>query len=122
MRRYVAASTFAATCALIWHLEGISPLLSAQSAFPDPNAHLDPAEVGKVSPLIPMQSAEAVHMGLVWKKNSESPKILYHARFPEYRGIDIADPALTDLAIQKGALTAAGNQFNASLRDVLHGF
>jgi hypothetical protein len=122
MRRYVVASTLAASCALVWHLEGISPLASAQSAFPDPNAQLDPADVGKVSPLIPMQSTEAVHMGLVWKRSSDSPKILYHARFPEYRGIDMADPALTDMAIAKGALTTAGNQFNASLRDVLHGF
>jgi hypothetical protein len=34
----------------------------------------------------------------------------------------MADPALTDTAIEKGALTIAGNQFNTSLRDVLHGF
>ena len=29
---------------------------------------------------------------------------------------------LTDLAIERGALTTAGLQFNSSLRDVLHGF
>jgi hypothetical protein len=34
----------------------------------------------------------------------------------------MADPALTALAIERGALTTAGNQFNTSLRDVLHGF
>ena len=122
MRRHVVAWTMAVTCALVWHLAGISPRVSAQSGFPDPNAGLDPAVIGKVSPLIPMQSTEAVHMGLVWKKSSKTPKILYHARFPEYRGIDMADPALTDMAIAKGALTTAGNQFNTSLRDVLHGF
>ena len=91
-------------------------------ALPDPNAGLAPEVLGKVSPLIPMQSTEAVHMGLVWKKSSETPKILYHARFPEYTPNDMADPMLTDLAIARGAFTTPGLQFNASLRDVLHGF
>ena len=89
--------------------------------FPDPNT-CNPAECGGVSPLIPMQSGEAVHMGLVWKKNSQSPKILYHSRFPEYTPNDMADPALTDLAISLGAFSTPGLQFNSSLRDVLHGF
>src|SRR3989441_1791322 len=82
----------------------------------------DPSHCGEVSPLIPMQSTEAVHMGLVWKKNSPNPKILFHARFPEYVPNDMADPALVDRAIGRGAFTTAGNQFNSSLRDVLHGF
>jgi hypothetical protein len=69
-----------------------------------------------------MQSTEAVHMGLVWKKDSPNPKILFHARFPEYVPNDMADPALVDRAIERGALTTAGNQFNSLLRDVLHGF
>jgi hypothetical protein len=69
-----------------------------------------------------MQSTEAVHMGLVWKENSQKPKILFHARFPEYTPNDMADPLLIDRAIARGALTTAGNQFNSSLRDVLHGF
>jgi hypothetical protein len=69
-----------------------------------------------------MQSAEAVHMGLVWKTDSQKPKILFHSRFPEYTPDDMADPALVDRAIALGALTTAGNQFNSSLRDVLHGF
>ena len=55
---------------------------SAQSSFPDPNT-CDPAECGQASPLIPMHSTEAVHMGLVWKKNSQKPKILFHSRFPQ---------------------------------------
>ena len=101
---------------------GPGSAVSAQGTFPDPNANCPAAECGKVSPLIPMQSTEAVHMGLVWKRNSQRPKILFHSRFPEYSGIDMADPALTDLAIARGALTTAGNQFNSSLRDVLHGF
>ena len=101
---------------------GPSTAVSAQTNFPDPNANCPVAECGKVSPLIPMQSTEAVHMGLVWKRDSQRPKILFHSRFPEYAGIDMADPALTDLAIARGALTTAGNQFNSSLRDVLHGF
>ncbi|HEV8661531.1 MAG TPA: kelch motif-containing protein [Candidatus Methylomirabilis sp.] len=82
----------------------------------------DRSVCGEVSPLIPMQSTEAVHMGLVWKKDSPNPKILFHARFPEYVPNDMADPALVDRAIERGALTTAGNQFNSSLRDVLHGF
>src|SRR5687767_9417195 len=82
----------------------------------------DKSVCGEVSPLIPMQSTEAVHMGLVWKKGSQNPKILFHSRFPEYTPNDVADPALTDMAISLGALTTAGNQFNTSLRDVLHGF
>ena len=83
---------------------------------------VDRAVCGEVSPLIPMQSAEAVHMGLVWKSNSQHPKILFHGRFPEYVPNDVADPALTDLAIARGALVTPGLQFNSSLRDVLHGF
>ena len=65
---------------------------SAQALFPDPNANCPASECGQVSPLIPMQSAEAVHMGLVWK-DSGSPKILFHGRFPEYTPNDVADPA-----------------------------
>jgi hypothetical protein len=95
--------------------------VSAQ-AVTDPNVNCPRAECGQVSPLIPMQSAEAVHMGLVWKQNAQTPKILFHSRFPEYTPNDMSDPALTDLAIARGALTTAGNQFNTTLRDVLHGF
>jgi hypothetical protein len=124
-----AALVAAATClALV-----LRSNVSAQSSFPDPNltegcpaegggTTTSPARCGRVSPFIPMQSTEAVHMGLVWKKDSDQPKLLYHARFPEYTPNDVADPALTDLAIARGALTTAGNQFNSSLRDVLHGF
>jgi len=83
---------------------------------------LDRSVCGEVSPLIPMQSTEAVHMGLVWKKDSQHPKILFHARFPEYTPNDIADPSLIDMAIALGAFTTPGLQFNSSLRDVLHGF
>jgi hypothetical protein len=46
-----------------------------------------------------MQSTETVHMWLVWKRKSPTPKILFHARFPEYIPNDMADPALVDLAI-----------------------
>src|SRR5688500_11255778 len=100
----------------------IDKSVTAQSTFPDPNAGCPNATCGEVSPLIPMQSTEAVHMGLVWKRSSTTPKILYHSRFPEYTPNDIADPALIDRAIARGAFTTAGNQFNSSLRDVLHGF
>ncbi|MGH9966327.1 MAG: galactose oxidase-like domain-containing protein [Pyrinomonadaceae bacterium] len=103
-------------------LSGTHEDVSAQGGFPDPNANCPRAQCGEVSPFIPMQSTEGVHMGLVWKKNSSKPKILFHARFPEYSGTDMADPALTDLAITNGAFTTTGDQFRASLRDVLHGF
>jgi hypothetical protein len=83
---------------------------------------LDRSVCGEASPLIPMQSTEAVHMGLVWKRNSPSPKILFHSRFPEYIPNDMAEPELVDLAIMRGALSTPGLQFNSSLRDVLHGF
>src|SRR5262249_22093723 len=96
--------------------------VTAQGTFPDPNANCPHATCGEVSPLIPMQSTEAVHMGLVWKRNSATPKILFHSRFSEYTPNDIADPALIDLAIARGAFTTPGLQFNSSLRDVLHGF
>ena len=96
--------------------------VSAQGGFPDPNANCPHATCGEVSPFIPMQSTEAVHMGLVWKRNSDTPKILFHARFPEYTPNDVADPAIIDLAIARGAFSTPGLQFNASLRDVLHGF
>ena len=109
MMRQVSASTIAAACAMAWHLTGSTPPVSAQAGLPDPNAGLDPAVFGKVSPFIPMQSVEAVHMGLVWKRNSDQPKILYHARFPEYVVNDIADPALTDLAIREWRVDDGGH-------------
>ena len=81
-----------------------------------------PATCGSVSPLTPMQSTEAVHMGLVWKRNSPTPKILFHARFPEYVPDDVADPAVIDAAITGGALIdgLGRDDFRAALRDVLH--
>jgi Galactose oxidase-like, Early set domain/Kelch motif len=109
-------------CTLMLCTLGFWSGASAQGTFPDPNANCPSSQCGQVSPFIPMQSAEAVHMGLVWKEDSQKPKILFHARFPEYTPNDMADPVLVDLAIARGALTTAGNQFNSSLRDVLHGF
>src|SRR5687768_3411190 len=97
----------ALTAGALWVL---GPLDGTPPAFAQGSDCLDRATCGEVSPLIPMQSVEAVHMGLVWKKNSATPKILFHARFPEYRPNDMSDPALVDLAIQRGAFTTAGNQ------------
>src|SRR5712692_3025516 len=98
-------------------------LASSRTAYAQgPETCLDRSVCGEVSPFIPMQSTEAVHMGLVWKSGSATPKILFHARFPEYTANDVADPELVDLVIARGALTTLGNQFNTSLRDVLHGF
>lgn len=120
-RGYMAVSALLA-CFLAASLLSTDNSASAQATFPDPNANCPRAVCGEVSPFIPMQSTEAVHMGLVWKRSSATPKILFHARFPEYTPNDMADPALVDRAISRGALTTAGNQFNSSLRDVLHGF
>ena len=116
------ASSAAGSCLLVWLFLGSWPGVSAQATFPDPNADCPASECGQVSPFIPMQSAEAVHMGLVWKTDSQTPKILFHARFPQYVANDVSDPALIDMAIGLGAFTTAGLQFNTSLRDVLHGF
>src|SRR5688572_2130585 len=80
----------------------------------------DRSVCGAVSPLIPMQSTEAVHMGLVWKRNSQTPKILFHSRFPEYTPNDVADPEVVDEAIANGALTNGTMDFSPALRDVLH--
>src|SRR5262247_3479447 len=107
---------------IVWLLLATSPIAPSRITSAQVDDCLDRARCGEVSPLIPMQSTEAVHMGLVWRRNSPTPKLLYHARFPEYTPNDMADPALTDLAIARGALTTAGNQSNSSLRDVLHGF
>src|SRR5437588_6795135 len=116
------ASAAGTACALAWLSLNLHSGLSAQGTFPDPNTNCPRAECGQVSPLVPMQSTEAVHMGLVWKKDSPNPKILFHARFPEYTPNDMADPEIIDLAIARGAFTTPGLQFNSSLRDVLHGF
>ena len=80
----------------------------------------DKSRCGEVSPLIPMQSTEAVHMGLVWKKGSQNPKILFHARFPEYTPNDVSDPAVTDSMIAAGALRNGERDFDRALRDVRH--
>ena len=129
MRRYVVATSCAGACAFAIVATGPSPHLSAQAAnaYPDPNAGLPKHIVGEVSPLIPMQSSEAVHMGLVWKKDSDRPKLLYHARFPEYTPNDVADPGVTDSVINapRGAdgrnlMDNGANNFNIALRDVLH--
>jgi len=106
---------------IAWFLGHLDPS-PLQTVHAQAQDCLDRSVCGDVSPLIPMQSVEAVHMGLVWKKNSNKPKILFHARFPEYRVNDMADPALVDLAIERGAFSEPGLQFNSSLRDVLHGF
>jgi hypothetical protein len=100
----------------------LGPLDIRQGATALADECVDRSICGEVSPLIPMQSTEAVHMGLVWKKGSQNPKILFHSRFPEYTPNDMADPALIDQAIALGAFTTPGLQFNSSLRDVLHGF
>jgi hypothetical protein len=122
VNRNRVALVLACVCALALPLLDQRFSVTAQATFPDPNATCPPAQCGQVSPFIPMQSVEAVHMGLVWKKGSQTPKILYHARFPEYTVNDVADPALVDLAIERGAFSTPGLQFNSSLRDVLHGF
>lgn len=121
MKRLTAASAIGALGASAMLVLGFQSGQGAGGVLPNPNI-CPPAVCGDVSPLIPMQSVEAVHMGLVWKQGSQKPKILYHARFPEYTPNDVADPELIDLAIALGAFTTPGRQFDASLRDVMHGF
>src|SRR3982750_3644896 len=60
---------------------------------------------GDFEPLIPMHGAEGVHAGLVWKDHAAMPKILYWARFTDYRGSDVADPDVLRALIAAGALT-----------------
>jgi hypothetical protein len=107
---------------LAFAVASLLALGTARSALAQGADCLDRALCGELSPLIPMQSTEAVHMGLVWKKRSPTPKLLFHARFPEYKPNDVADPAVVDAAIAAGALTdgQGNNDFNPSLRDVLH--
>jgi hypothetical protein len=121
MRKHTLMYAATTAVAAAWLAVGLFSSVAAQSPLPDP-ATCNPAECGQVSPLIPMQSVEAVHMGLVWKRLSQVPKILFHARFPEYIPNDVADPAVVDAAIAAGALTdgEGANNFNPSLRDVLH--
>src|SRR5262245_22297781 len=133
MSKQTLAWMAGAICIVTLLALGLWSGVSAQSSFQDPNltegcpdeaggTTTSKARCGAVSPFVPMQSAEAVHMGLVWKNGSERPKLLYHGRFPEYTPNEIADPALIDLAIGLGAFTTPGLQFTSSLRDVLHGF
>src|SRR5262245_2943737 len=107
---------------IVWLLLATSPIAPSRTTSAQVDDCLDRARCGEVSPLIPMQRTESVHMGLVWRRNSPTPKILFHARFSEYTANDVADPAIVDLAIMRGAFTTPGLQFNSSLRDVLHGF
>ena len=128
MIRLTTGWAAAAACALAALAIGARTATFAQSPFPDPNRDLAPEIFGKVSPLIPMQSSEAVHMGLVWKTGSDGPKLLYHARFPEYAPNDVADPALVDQVTSSPRDPATGRSrmdngaidFNVSLRDVLN--
>jgi hypothetical protein len=130
MRRDSLAYATVGVCAFIWFAMSFVPgtsVHSAPSSFPDPNT-CDPAACGQTSALIPMQSTEAVHMGLVWKKHSATPKILYHARFPEYTPNDVADPSIVDAALRAPRDPSTGlslvdngsNDFNPALRDVLN--
>src|SRR5438445_9172979 len=123
-RSYERLAKLAVGSALVLGVAGLISAgpASAQGGGSSCDTVGDPSHCGEVSPLIPMQSTEAVHMGLVWKKDSATPKILFHSRFSEYTPNDMADPEIIDLAIALGPFTTPGLQFNSSLRDVLHGF
>jgi hypothetical protein len=111
--RFGTAKTLAVASVLIAFAGG-------GNAFAQTSESCPRSACGEASPLIPMQSTEAIHMGLVWKKRSPTPKILFHARFPEYIPNDVADPQVVDAAIAAGALFNGRNDFNPALRDVLH--
>src|SRR5918994_1670262 len=112
MRKFAMAG-LSASCLLGLALLALSP---SGAAFVQTSDSCPRSQCGEVSPLIPMQSTEAVHMGLVWKRGSNTPQILFHARFPEYIPNDVADPAVVDAAIADGKLTNGRNDFNASPR------
>lgn len=114
VRRCLAAVVLLC-CLIAASLSGVNQDASAQGSLPDPN-NCPPAQCGRAMPLIPMQSTEAVHGGLVWPKGAPGPKLLFHSRFPEYTPNDVADPAVVDAAIAEGKLTNGRNDFNASLR------
>ena len=120
--RFFGKRTYLTACLLLVCLLALSLSGTTRKASAQGTDCLNRSVCGDVSPLIPMQSTEAVHMGLVWKRSSATPKILFHSRFPEYTPNDVADPALVNLAISLGAFSTPGLQFNSSLRDVLHGF
>lgn len=134
MRRHILAWAITATCAVVLHLVGVSTRVAAQStAIPDPNAGLDRSVFGEVSPLIPMQSSEAVHMGLLWRKGPTRRRFsippgfrsIAASTWPTRRSpISPFQKALTNSTFPTAAqpLGVSRNNFNTALRDVLHGF
>jgi hypothetical protein len=102
------------------------PITAAHEEGPDPTSGgggylpetcLDASVCGKVAPLTPMHGAEAVHAGLVWKTHAATPKLLYWARHSEFRGRDVADPAVIQGLMNAGATSNGINlEFNASFR------
>ena len=56
-------------CLMAFSICVVDKRVTAQGTFPDPNAGCPHATCGEVSPLIPMQSTEAVH-GFGMEENS----------------------------------------------------
>src|SRR5262249_57415017 len=90
---------------IVWLLLATGPIAPSRTTTAQVDDCLDRARCGEVSPLIPMQSTEAVHMGLVWRRDSPTPKILFHARVAENTPHHVADPAIEELALTRGDLT-----------------
>lgn len=109
---YTGASRIQVTVA---HEEGPDPTSGGGGYAPE--TCLDPSVCGKVEPLTPMHGAEAVHAGLVWKTHAATAKLLYWARHTEFKGRDVADPAVIQSLMNAGATqNGIGLEFNAALR------
>ena len=108
------------TCRGSPSVRGRAPLRRPRSQIPTPTALRRSA--ARCRPLSRCRAPKPCTWAWCGRRTRRHPKILFHARFPQYVPNDMADPALVDLAIARGAFTTAGLQFNTSLRDVLHGF
>jgi hypothetical protein len=108
------AAVLSATFVVVLLCTGLSriQITGAHEEGPDPTSGgggyspetcLDASVCGKVAPLTPMHGAEAVHAGLVWKTHAATPKLLYWARHSEFRGRDVADPAVIQGLMDAGA-------------------
>ena len=72
-------------------LLGVALLLPLGSAPAASQGAPNPAEVGKLGPLIPFHK-DAIHAGVSW--TGGSPKLCFWMRPSEYRGSDLIDPNL----------------------------
>jgi len=58
----------------------------------------NPSEIGKVDPLVAFHITP-IHSGLVWKEESDNPKLLFFTRYSEMRGTDLV--RVEDVGVDK---------------------